>query len=345
MSSSAIVPFNTYEAQNAYKRLQFCLSSDSLDTAIVEIKTFLKMFPDVALAHNDLGVLYHRAGDKLLALANYEKANRLQPETPCIVKNLSEFYAVELGWFGDAIFMLTDLLNRYPQDTELLVSLGIISSQVGQPEEARIFFRKALDLDPENAAIREELAKIDGPVSAAEYRGLLSVGTVDPNSSPRVQATVAQSATSVDSLYKEASEAIATGKEMRAIALLEQLVSLDPVFASAHNDLGVLYLRNGKPEKARLSHENAAKLNPDNPVFQKNLADLYYSVFGMLDESVEIYTTLLKTTPTDPELLTSLAIISNANQLKDQAIVFIKRAIDIEPWNSDARQFLANLQN
>lgn len=342
MSSSTIVPFNMYEAQNAYKRLQFCLSTDSPETAITEIKTFLKIFPDVALAHNDLGVLYHRAGERLLALANYEKANRLQPDTPCIIKNLAEFYAVELGWLDDAIMMLTGALNQNPQDTEVLISLGIISMQVSRPDEARTFFRKALDIDPANSAVREELAKLDGPVSAAEYRGDLNVSAQTPP--PYATTTPYEPPQSTASLYQKANEAIASGKEIRAIALLEQLLSQDPNCATAHNDLGVLYLKGDKPEKARHHHESATRLDPNNPVFRKNLADLYYAVFGMVDEAVEIYTALLKETPQDTELLTTLAIVSKAFNLAEQAGIFINRVLDLEPWNSEARQFLAGLQ-
>jgi len=51
----------------------------------------------------------------------------------------------------------------------------------------------------------------------------------------------------------------------------------------------------------------------------------------------------LKTHPKDTELLTSLAIISRANQLADQARIFIKRVLELEPWNTEARDFLAGL--
>ena len=142
--SNAMVQYNRAEAQQAYQRLQVTLTRDDLQTAIVEIKAFLKMFPDVALACNDLAVLYHQAGDKLKALACYEKANRLQPGTPAIIQNLAEFYFVELGWTDDAITMLTDLLKSYPQDFSLLTALGAISSRIGRADEAQMFYRRAL---------------------------------------------------------------------------------------------------------------------------------------------------------------------------------------------------------
>jgi len=101
--TSSVVPYNHYEAQNAYQRLQATLSTDT-EAAISEIKTFLKMFPDVALAHNDLGVLYHRAGNSLLALAHYEKANRLQPNNPTVIKT----------WQSSILLFLTGQMMPLP---------------------------------------------------------------------------------------------------------------------------------------------------------------------------------------------------------------------------------------
>ena len=169
--SHAMVQYNRIEAHQAYQRLQLTIDKDDLQTAIVEIKTFLKMFPDVALASNDLAVLYYQAGDKLKALACYEKANRLQPGTPAIIQNLAEFYFVELGWTDDAITMLTDLLKSYPQDFSLLTALGAISSRIGRADEAQMFYRRALELDPTHQGVRDALAALGGPISAAEYRG------------------------------------------------------------------------------------------------------------------------------------------------------------------------------
>ena len=157
--NSFIVPATTYEAQNAYRRLQVCMETEDPKLAIMEIKTFLKMYPDVALACNDLGVLYAKTGEKLLALACYEKANRLQPGTSVIVKNLAEFYFIEIGWTDDAILMLTELLKSYPDDIDLLGLLGTISWKVGREQEARTFYRRVVALEPrQRLLIIEELS-------------------------------------------------------------------------------------------------------------------------------------------------------------------------------------------
>jgi Flp pilus assembly protein TadD len=305
---TAVVPYNQYEAQNAYQRLRACLSRESADAAIAEIKTFLKMFSDVSLAHNDLGVLYLQTGNNLLALAHYEKANRLQPNNPTVIKNLAEYYFVVLGWADDAIEMLTELLNAWPNDFEILTALGNISEKVGRPDEARAFYRKALQIEPQNAELREILAKLDGPVSAAEYRSQPVLAQVDEE-----------------------------------IAPLERLLTQNPSNALAHNNLGIVYTRRGEYEAARVHHEQAVEHEPANLVYQKNLADLYYAVLGMTDESVEIYTTLIKKYPNDVEVLTALAVLSKGANLQEQARTFINKVLSLQPWNSEARTFLAGI--
>jgi len=323
--STSLVPYNLYEAQNAYQRLRGTIDNESVEEAIAELKTFLKMFPNMPLAHNDLGVLFHKAGNHLLALAHYEKANRLQPNTPAVIKNLAEFYFVVLKWTDDAIQMLTQLLQAYPEDFEILTALGNISGQVGRQDESRIFYRKALQVDPDNQELREMLADLEGPVSAAEYR----YQAVKPSYLESVAPA-------------EVAEPSVTSTDDEALPFLN-LLKQNPQNAVALNNLGLLRFRQGRTEEAEACYEKAVANDPENPVYQKNLADLCYSAMGKTDKAIGIYTSLLKKHPKDTELLTSLAIISQSNQLREQARTFIRRVLELEPWNTDARNFLAGL--
>lgn len=364
---NTVVPANFYEAVNAYQRLQACLTTDDLKTAIMEIKTFLKIYPDLSTACNDLGVLYYRAGEKLLALACYEKANRLQPGVPNIIKNLAEFYFVELGWTDDAIMMLTGLLKLHPQDTEVLTALGLISERIGRGNEARSFFLQVLDLDPTNAAVREALARVGAgaqtvrpfpteepvqpiliPESApkqdgqledilARLRSTINADTVAVPASPMHPQKTA------DELYREAQWYVGEGDDSKAISVLENLVEIYPMYAVASNDLGVLYTKRGDLQKALYFQEAAVTQSPVNFIFRKNLAALYYSCLGRTDEAIEMYTKLLREKTDDIETLTALAIISSANNLRDQARTFISKVLELQPWNSAARDFFAGL--
>lgn len=358
--SYQIIPATLYEAQNAYRRLQYHMNMDDPATTILEIKTFLKMYPDVALPYNDLGVLYSRVGEKLLALACYEKANRIQPGNPTITKNLAEFYFVELGWVDDAILMLTQLLNSYPEDVDLLRLMVDISTRVGREQEAQIFIQRLAGLTQDNSPITD-VQVCDAPVSVVVPPPVAPVEAVVEPAKPapadsleeilaRIRQTIgqepavaAQPAPPTEDLYRSAQDQLAAGNEEQALATLERLVTLEPDNALAHNDLGVLHTRRENLEKACFHHETAVRLNPANTTFRKNLAALYYSCQGKTDEAIAIYTSLLREYPDDVEVLTALAIISAANRLAEQARLFIGRVLELEPWNSEAREFLAGL--
>lgn len=381
MNNSFVVPAASYEALNAYRRLQMAMDRSDLRMAILEIRTFLKMYPDLALACNDLGVLYSQTDEKLLALACFEKANRLQPGMPVIVKNLAEFYFVEVGWTDDAVLMLTELLKSHPDDTELLNLLGTISLKIGREQEAQSFFHTVLQKDPDNIDAEAALQQLEGDATAVSFserpvyaaapaatQPVITPVTAQAAAQPvtqsagssslddilaRLRANIsnpqpaqkipASTAKTADQLYRDAQNAVASGNEQQAISILEQLVTENPLHPLAHNDLGVMYTNAGKYNIARNHHELAVRQAPNNPVFAKNLAALYYSFCHKTDEAVEIYTRLMREYPSDTEVLTALAIISDNNNLKSQARTFMQRVLDMEPWNNDARQFMATL--
>jgi Flp pilus assembly protein TadD len=124
---------------------------------------------------------------------------------------------------------------------------------------------------------------------------------------------------------------------------LELALTAEPRNAQLLNDLGVVCSRQGDMEQAAHYYEAAVAAQPMQLTYRKNLADLYYSCLGRTDEAVSIYTQLLNEYPRDVEVLTALAIISKNNHLREQAQVFIKKVLELEPWNSEAREFLVGL--
>jgi Flp pilus assembly protein TadD len=140
-----------------------------------------------------------------------------------------------------------------------------------------------------------------------------------------------------------AQEYAETGDASVAIAELERILARDPANAHVHNDLGVLYIQSGNLESACSHQETAVQFDPWNPLYRKNLASLYYSCLGKTDEAIELYMYLLSEYPDDVETLSALAIISESNNLREQARTFIIKVLNLEPWNSEARAFLDRL--
>lgn len=71
----------------------------------------------------------------------------------------------------------------------------------------------------------------------------------------RVPATAARQ-------YRAAAKALENGKLDESIAHCQKALESDPDNASAHNDLGVLYLNEGQAEKARTEFQQATILQP-----------------------------------------------------------------------------------
>lgn len=334
-------------AQAAYSQLQSYLTGD-VSLAVERVEYFLKSHPDFAQAHNDLGVLYYRAGDLLRSLANYEKANRLDAGNPTFVKNLAEFYTVELGWFDNAIALLTKVLESRPEDTEILGSLAAIGLKIGRTRESEIFLDRILALEPWNQEARSLLDGLRQGEAAGPHAGAPVPET--PPEAPHIDSVLqglrqsisrlAVSAETPEERYREAVLHAEQGMVAEAVKGLEELVKAAPEHALAYNDLGVLYYRSGDPGRSLSAHEQAVRLEPHNPTFRKNLANLCYSALGRTDEAIHHFTEVLREYPQDVEALLALGQISAVNNLNEQARIFVSKALELEPWNQEAREFL-----
>jgi Flp pilus assembly protein TadD len=340
-------------AKKAYPALECTLESSPLEESISRLEDFIRQYPDFSQAHNDLAVLYYRAGNKLQTLGHYEKAVRLQPENSTFRKNLASFYFVEMDWIDNAIFIYTDLLKKNPEDTEILAALGIISAKLARPSEARAFFTRVTELEPWNHEARAALAKLDAaPAYPTDTVSPPPSATPPSAKDSDLDAILADLRDTISKLEKEPraedryADALALlnqGNEQGAVHELERLLQSHPSHALAHNDLGVLYQRQGDIPSSRRHHELAVRHDPSNTTFRKNLAGLYFSELSMTDEAISLLTEILRESPNDTETLTGLARIALTVGRTEEAATFLGKVCELEPWNGDARELLDQL--
>jgi Flp pilus assembly protein TadD len=154
----------------------------------------------------------------------------------------------------------------------------------------------------------------------------------------------AEPARSADQLYKDALQLANSGKADEAINLLEKLLKQEPGNAVAHNDLGVLFQKNGQRDKSRQHHEEAARLQPANKVFQKNLADLLYVEFDEFENALNIYIRLQAKSPQDIEILKAIASICLTVGRESDARFFLDRILTLQPWDREAQEALKEIE-
>lgn len=323
------------QATQRYRDLMKGLSSLPEAEALQRLEAFVREFPEYGQAQNDLGVLQQRSGNNLQALGRYERAVRLEPHNSAFQKNLAGFYYVELGWDDDAIAIYTRLLQENPVDTELLGALAIISKDQGLDEQARIFLQRIVELEPLNQEAREGLQALTAappqptPCAAGTgtgglddlLAGLRTVPEAAPVPQPELPGDVAQ------------------------IAELERRLVDDPTNALLNNDLGVLYTQAGNLAKALAHHELAHRFAPDNLLFLKNYAGVCACSEGRIDKAIALLTAALEKHPRDCELLAALATVCLQVGRPDEALIFLRRILDLEPWNKEAQELVAQLQN
>lgn len=335
------------EGAATYERVVVEMKEFELDERIAHTKDFLKIYPDFAPAHNDLAVLFYRAGNNVKALAHYEKAHKLDPRNVIYRKNLADFYFVELEWAGEAIQTYLEIIKENPEDLEALNALGVISNNIGRKEQARQFFTRTLQLDSGNQEAQKALSQLGQSAADSVTQQQPVPRLVQGEASPAQQAAevaASQIAKTDDEWYRDAMACVARDAQEEAVHCLERLIRQNPRHALAHNDLGVLYQRLGNASQSRYHHEEAVRLEPENIIFQKNLADLLYLEFYAFEDALKIYVHLQAKAPQDVEVLKAIASICQAIGNLTDARFFLERVLDVKPWDREAQEALRVVQ-
>jgi tetratricopeptide (TPR) repeat protein len=116
--------------------------------------------PENALAHNDLGVYYHRLGNADKSLEHYQTATRLDPFNTTFQKNLADCLCFVKGDVVGALTIYLRLLKEDPEDVEVLTAAGRISQAIGRPADAEVFYGRAIEIEPWNVAVGEKLDEL-----------------------------------------------------------------------------------------------------------------------------------------------------------------------------------------
>lgn len=144
--------------------------------------------------------------------------------------------------------------------------------------------------------------------------------------------------------YKQIQEMIGQQQYNEAIAALDQLVTKYNDFAPAQLDLGNLYYTAGQLDKALTHYELSVQLEPENPLYLKNLADLLYSEKKDVARALELYESILSLRPDDIQTLMIAGHLCVSLEKFEDALDHYNRVLDIEPWNDEAQQFVDRIQ-
>jgi len=260
---------------------------------IAHCEAALRLKPDYAEAHNDLGSAWAQMPGRLAdAIAEFRAALAAKPEFPEAHFNLANALARIPGRQSEAIAQYEAALRLRPDYLEAHMNLGtVLSLSPGRLADAVAQYRAALRLDPNLAEAHNNLgsalAQLPGRLqdAMAEYRAALEI---DPQ--------YAKAHNNLGSLLAEIP-----GRMPDAIGEYQAALRAYPAYADAHYNLGVLLAKAGRTEDAISQFETVLRIAPDSEKAHYNLGVLLVRIGGHQREALSHFQAALRANP-DPDL-------------------------------------------
>lgn len=214
------------------------LKLDRRDDALASLKEAIRLRPDFAKAHYDLGVAYYETGDFTNAAGSLEEAIRINPDFFDALIALGKTYQ-HSGLYLKAVDVLSKATLIRPDAIDAKTALGVAFIMAGQPEDAAKALQEAIRLSPQSAFAHATLGhayrlmgKFQESIGALQEALRISPGDSVANN------YLGQTYQSME-------------RHQEAVEAFKQAITLKPNFAEAHFNLGVLYLELGSQTQAR----------------------------------------------------------------------------------------------
>jgi len=195
----------------------------------------------------------------------------------------------------------TDAVKMDPGLADAFNALGVVMTKRRRYDEALELYNKALELNPNDAGFRINLAltyHLQGRGADAEqvYREAVRINRDFAGTLDFLDGGSATGPARVDPLQRIASEKayddgaafLRLKRDERAIEQFDRALSLNPENADALNGKGVIATRKRDYDAAIDAYRKAVAIDPNNAGYQANLA-ITYHLQGKKDEAIAAY--------------------------------------------------------
>src|SRR5208337_1904554 len=233
-----------------------------LEEAENQIRTMIKV-QDTAELHGLLGSVYEKGSNFLAAERELQQAAQMDSTE----ENIFEWGAelIRHRTLGPALQVLSEGVKKYPASWRMQTGLGVTLYMLSYNDHAVQAFCRAIDIDPADSRPYFFLAKIYN-VSAAQAQQVSARFERYVQIQPRDPWARYYYALS---LWRSAGKETATTNLAKVEALLRSALELNPSFAEAHLQLGILQSEKGNNSEAVREYQRAIELAP-------SLADAHY---------------------------------------------------------------------
>ena len=234
------------------------------------------------------------------------------------------------GRLREAVAGYEALLQRTPDDADLLQLLGVALAQSGSCADAVAFLARSLELKPERPTVLLNLAQALHTLGREEQalqacnRALALDASLVGGYRTRAAAFTALGCR--EEALANAGQAVrlapqdagahadlgvaleAVGRAQVALECFERAIALDPSLAAALHNRAMLLARFGEHERALQSFDRALALQPHHAALNANRGNTLKAL-GRLSEAEQSYSLALAIEPHDPVTLHSRALV------------------------------------
>jgi tetratricopeptide (TPR) repeat protein len=292
---------------------QINLTDDEKRAALAQEKRLRAV---LGASFNDLATSEAMRQQYALALDHYQEAERWEPETPGLLRNLG-ITAMKARKYSEAVKPLSDVLSADPKDDAIRAMLGMSYYVTDQYKEAAHTIAPLGD-----AAMKDPGLGYAWADSLVKQQDLQRAGEV-LDKLERIPLST-ETLMLMGQLWED------VGNHLRAVATYHKVLETAPSQPKAHYYAGVAYIRSDRPVDAAGEFQAELALNPDDADAQYNLgfADLQQS---KREEATSLFVKVVAAHPEHADAQYQLGkILMDEGKIKE-AIAHLEAAVRLKP--------------
>lgn len=333
------------------------------DLTIDLVLKALEIFPNEPKFLNRLGLAYFSTGKIIDAIEMYNKALEFAPDELSIVYNLGLAYFASEN-FKQAMVFLKKACEMNSEQ-QYLSSYAFAALKANKLEEAESAYEKLAGQYPEKenfqynlACVYDGLNKLDKAAQIIERLLTFNLNSIPLKlhlaslysrrnmieAAQILYADIMNSGFVNNDIMYEYAVLCARGQNTdKAEELLKQIIAIDPSFAYAYKDLGVIYLSRKFFDKSLEYFKKAYKLAPDDIYVLFEYGN-YFHLLSDFENAKKMYSKLLKQEENIPVyMLNSIAVNYISLNMIKKAKDILLESIKKEPQNIDTLFHLAQI--
>lgn len=241
------------QVQAAFERGARAMRSGQTAAAEQAFRDAVRLAPQMAEAHLDLGLVLGREGKVDEAIGSLRQALTLDPNASSAHMFLGIFL-YQNDQAAEARKELETEVASHPDNAEALSWLGTVELGLGEPDKAVTAFDRAYQLTPEDLNVLELRGRAHSMVARDSYARMakLAPGSWHVH---RVQAE----------LYAD------EGRHADAVTEYQAAIKLEPANPDLYEGLGDEYRSMSQLDAAQAAYKKGLELGPANPIAMYNL--------------------------------------------------------------------------